>query len=243
MKTKELYLPVAEAAERCECTERALYQYGAECLLPFYTDLSNYKYINVTEYLREPIGANYVGAMPIGPMKNLYNVELPDDTLMPGWSYEYPLQGRYRIFEWSLDIYLTDPEVAPLVPIRFFGPNGDDDKIWNRKWSFNGGLRIKDSNPYVMTKDLLALGLLPTTEQSSLSDFSDDLRWQQSDLKIAVEAWMAAKEKYGLNDRPKESIVTWLSDNYPSMKPDRIKRLSTVANWSKAPGRAAEGEK
>lgn len=81
-------------------------------------------------------------------------------------------------------------------------------------------------------------------KESALAIKSDGYEWLDhplfpEELSIAITAWNAAVTNSGQSGkRPGEFIREWLSENYPGLKAEAIKRIATVANWEKIGGRA-----
>jgi hypothetical protein len=58
-------------------------------------------------------------------------------------------------------------------------------------------------------------------------------------LHIAVRAWESAKS--GVGYTPKQRILAYLSERYPSLSDDARNAIATVANWKKTGGRPKKG--
>lgn len=59
-------------------------------------------------------------------------------------------------------------------------------------------------------------------------------------LHIAVRAWEHAKKS--AQDRPKESIISYLEQRYPSLSKAEKNAVALIANWSKRGGRPRENK-
>lgn len=221
---KELYLPIAEAAEAAKCTVRALLQRGAENTLPIYVQLNDFSYFNIVLTEHVPDRSEPVQAV------------LPNDHVVE--SLTNPLNGRFRASPFCLGTFLLNPEKARLLPEHY---QYDEEWQVKKQWVFYSmtGPWLKDAALLVMTDDLKKAGLLPDDTLTSLLEFVDDPRWPV-ELDIAVMAWQAASKELGVDDRPKEFIVKWLESTFPQLKHDQVRRISTIANWNKKSGRPSD---
>lgn len=105
---------------------------------------------------------------------------------------------------------------------RFLGPDdiaiprGDAARIFGVSWTSSDG-----------------------AEQSGSADNAlecDDPRWPE-ELGIAMTAWRAACNGVdGTGKRPGAFIRDWLTEHYPDLSSEAIKRIATVANWDKQAG-------
>lgn len=76
-----------------------------------------------------------------------------------------------------------------------------------------------------------------TEGQATRERYEDDPRWPD-ELSIAVTAWNAARNNAEReNKRPGAYIREWLAKNCPELTREARKRIATVANWDKSPGR------
>lgn len=77
----------------------------------------------------------------------------------------------------------------------------------------------------------------PKTSTNHAKPDPDHENWPP-ELDVAILAWRAVSNGWGdSTENPKERLVGWLRMHYPDLSEEQFKRISTVANWHKTPGR------